>query len=75
MARTIVVTATWDPEAGVWVAESEDIPLVTEAQSIDALQAKLPGMIQDLLEDEDDGVEVEVPFELVARSSVRVALR
>lgn len=75
MGRTIVVTATWDPEASVWVAESEDLPVVTEAATIDALQAKLPGIIQDLLEDEDDGQEMEIPFELVARSSVHVRSR
>lgn len=76
MGRTIVVTATWDPEASVWVAESEDLPLVTEAPTIDALQAKLPGIIQDLLEEvEDDGQDVEIPFELVARSSVHVRSR
>jgi predicted RNase H-like HicB family nuclease len=39
-------------EAEVWVATSADLPgLVTEADSIEALRAKLPGMIADLLED------------------------
>jgi hypothetical protein len=33
----------------VWVAESPDLPgLATEAPSLEALDAKLPGMIQDL---------------------------
>ena len=59
MAQTIVVRATWDPEASVWVAESDDLPLVTEAPTIAALQAKLPGIIQDLLEVED-GEEVDL---------------
>jgi hypothetical protein len=52
VGRPIVVRATWDPEASVWVAESEDIALVTEAPTIEALRAKLPGIIQDLLETE-----------------------
>ena len=62
------MTATWDPEAGVWVAESEQLPLVTEAPTIDGLMAKLPGIIRDLLELEDfaAGDEAEVPFEVVA---------
>ena len=64
MAQTIVVRATWDPEADVWVAESDDLPLVTEAPTTAALQAKLPGIIQDLLEVED-GEEVDLPVELV----------
>jgi Domain of unknown function (DUF1902) len=67
MSRAITVTATWDAEAAVWVAESEDIPLVTEAPTIEALQAKLPGLIQDLLENDGTGIEQDVPVELVAR--------
>ena len=76
MAQTIVVRATWDPEASVWVAESDDLPLVTEAPTIAALQAKLPGIIQDLIEVED-GEEVDLPVELVwhAHEVVRVRSR
>jgi predicted RNase H-like HicB family nuclease len=52
MARPIVVHADWDPEAAVWVATTQDLRgLVTEAESIEALRAKLPGMILDLLEE------------------------
>ncbi len=73
----IVVKATWDPEASVWVAESEDVPgLITEADTLEALQRKLPGIIQDLLEpDDDSSEEVEVPIELVAHASSRVTVR
>ena len=75
----IVITATWDPEAGVWVAESEQLPLVTEAPTIDGLMAKLPGIIQDLLELDDGDFaaedEAEVPFELVARRYEIVRVR
>ena len=46
MARPIVVHADWDPEASVWVATTSDLRgLVTEAETIEALRAKLPGMI------------------------------
>jgi hypothetical protein len=41
---------TWDPEAEVFVATSDDIGLATEAPTLAALQEKLPPMIQDLLE-------------------------
>jgi predicted RNase H-like HicB family nuclease len=45
------VEAFWDREAQVWVAESEDIPgLVTEADTIEALTAKLRQMIPELLQ-------------------------
>jgi hypothetical protein len=77
MGRNIIVQAMWDPEVSVWVATSEEIHLVTEAPSMDALMEKLPGLIQDLVEDIDDGDEVkfeELSFEVIAhiRESVRV---
>jgi hypothetical protein len=52
MARRIVIRAAWDIEADVWVATTQDLPgLVTEAESLEALQAKLPEIVQDLLEE------------------------
>lgn len=77
MGRTIRIEAKWDSEAGVWVAESNDLPLVTEAPTVEAMMAKLPGIIQDLLQDEDDGQDIEIPFELISHScnSVRVRAR
>jgi hypothetical protein len=52
MSRPIVIHADWDPDAAVWVATTQDLRgLVTEADSIEALRAKLPGMILDLLEE------------------------
>ena len=45
------ITATWDDEARVWVATSDDIPgLVTEADTVEALTAKLKVIIPELLE-------------------------
>jgi len=52
MAHPIVIHADWDPEAAVWVATTNDLKgLVTEADTMEALRAKLPGMILDLLEE------------------------
>jgi len=49
--KQITVEATWDNEASVWVAESEDLPgLVTEAESPEALVEKLKVLIPELLE-------------------------
>ncbi len=46
-----VINATWDDEAGVWVAESDDIPgLITEASSFETLQEKLRVLVPELLE-------------------------
>jgi len=73
MGNLIVVKATWDPEAGVFVAESDDVPgLVTEAESIEELKKKLPGIIQDLLDTNEAEGEIEVPIEIVAHASLRV---
>jgi predicted RNase H-like HicB family nuclease len=47
----VAVRATWDREASVWVAESDDVPgLVTEADDIEALVAKLKVLIPELLD-------------------------
>ena len=49
--REFKVTAFWDPEASVWVAESADVPgLVTEADTVEHLIAKLRVMVPELLE-------------------------
>jgi predicted RNase H-like HicB family nuclease len=72
MARPVIVHADWDPEAGVWVATTPDIRgLVTEAETVEALRAKLPGMILDLLE--ETGVsDLPASIEIVARASDRL---
>jgi predicted RNase H-like HicB family nuclease len=75
MGHLIVVRATWDHEANVWTAESSDLPgLVTEASSLDELDRKLPGLIQDLMEVDDDG-EMDIPVEVIASFSKRVRVR
>ena len=72
MARPIVIHADWDPDAAVWVATTHDLRgLVTEAESIEALRAKLPGMIIDLLE--ENGIsDLPASIEIVARVSDRL---
>lgn len=72
MARPIIVTADWDPEAAVWVATTRDLRgLVTEADTIEALRAKLPGMIFDLLE--EAGIsDMPASIEIIARASDRL---
>jgi predicted RNase H-like HicB family nuclease len=74
MGRLIVVRATWDSEVEVWTAESPDLPgLVTEASSLNELDAKLPDLIRDLLDDCDDNDGgFDVPVEVIASYSRRV---
>jgi hypothetical protein len=69
----IVVVAFWDAEASVWVATNDELHLATEAPTVEALVAKLPGMIQDLLEDVD--ADTEVPFEVIAHRQEAVRIR
>lgn len=70
--KYILVRAIWDDEAKVWTAESTDLPgLVTEAASLDELDQKLPGLVLDLLSDDDDG-DIDIPVEVVASFSRRV---
>jgi predicted RNase H-like HicB family nuclease len=72
MAHSIVVTADWDSEAGVWVATTRDLRgLVTEAETIEKLRAKLPGMVLDMLE--EHGIsEIPPSIEIIARASDRL---
>ncbi len=49
--RSVYVHAEWDEETKVWVATSEDVPgLVTEADTVEALDKKLRTMIPELME-------------------------
>jgi len=44
------IRATFDPEASVWWAESDDLPgLVSEASSLDALVERVAAVVPELL--------------------------
>jgi predicted RNase H-like HicB family nuclease len=65
--RTLVVHAHWDDNAGVWVAESDDVPgLATEAETAEALIRKLEVIIPELLEANGLREPGPVPFRLLA---------
>jgi hypothetical protein len=68
--KIIIIRAEWDDEAQVWVATSDDIGLVTEAESLESLRAKVPAMIADLLQ--DSPITHEIPVEIIAHSHTRV---
>jgi predicted RNase H-like HicB family nuclease len=69
-ARELTVYASWDPEAKVWVATSEDIPgLVTEAPSLDVLVPKLRTMIPEMLDCNGYADGEDIPFKLVSELS------
>jgi hypothetical protein len=72
------VTAEWDADAGVWVASSADVPgLATEADTFEALAAKLRVMVPELLELNGVCSAVEaaaVRFRIVAERAERAAV-
>lgn len=50
MNKPYFVRAEWDSDACVWVASSDDVPgLITEADTIEALDAKLQTIVPELL--------------------------
>lgn len=62
------VTAFWDADASVWVAESDDVPgLITEAESMDLLVKKLEVLIPELLDENGYPDGEDVAFELNAK--------
>ena len=51
MIKRYLVNAEWDADASVWVATSDDVPgLVTESETLEALQSKVQIMVPELLE-------------------------
>jgi Domain of unknown function (DUF1902) len=65
----IVIRADYDDEAHVWVGQSDEIRLATEAATFEILCQKLPLLIQDVLgENGDARVGKDVPFELIIQS-------
>ncbi|CAL80092.1 conserved hypothetical protein [Bradyrhizobium sp. ORS 278] len=72
-----MVRATWDQKSSYWVAESSDVPgLVTGATTLNELAAKIPGIIQDLLENADtsDLADGEITVEIIGSISTKVRL-
>ena len=61
--KVLIVNSTWDDDAKVWVATSEDIPgLATEAPTQAELVKKLKVMVPELLDanDYEDGEALPV---------------
>lgn len=78
MINRIEIKAEWDPEANVWVATSDDLPgLVTEADTVEALQQKLSVMIPDLLEaNGSTATEIRnIPINLTAHREAMISIR
>jgi predicted RNase H-like HicB family nuclease len=76
MAQRFHVRAQWDPEVGVWWAESDDIPgLVTEASTLEGLIERVRTIAPELLA--LNGIEMDgatLPLHVTAERDEDVAL-
>ncbi len=71
--RVVVVSAEWDEEAKVWVAQASNLEgLVTEADTLELLRARLALIVPDLLEEYGE-TDPEVAIELIAHSHDRIS--
>lgn len=72
----LVIKAAFDREASVWYVSDSDIPgLATEAESFDALRAKLHVMVPELLEANGMVPDAEeIPVEIIAHETARIRL-
>lgn len=72
---SILVKATWDDEANVWVAQSTDIEgLATEADTLEALRDKVLRIIPELIE--FNGIDSnlsDIPVHILAQQTARIS--
>jgi len=71
---SIIIRATWDDEAKVWIAETDDIEgLVTEAETLEALRDKVLAMIPELLMLNGARRDIpEIPVHILAEQTARI---
>ena len=70
--KLVVVRVAYDPEASVWYVDHSDIAgLRAEADTVEALIQRLPGMLVDLIE-ENGGGTGEYHVQIIASASTRV---
>ena len=79
--RLMIVRVSYDDEAGVWYTSGGDIPgLAAEADTLEHLMQRIPGMVMDLLEvngfsfGDDREVGPEISLEIISHASARVRL-
>jgi len=73
--QTYVVRATWDDEAKVWVAASDDVPgLVAEASSVEKLIKKLRVLVPEMLEANGISAPAAYQVRLLAQYQEQITL-
>jgi hypothetical protein len=70
----IIVRASWDDEAEVWVASSKDIDgLSVEAPTLEGLEPKVVAALSDLIElNGIDSDLAEIPVHIMAEQLLRI---
>jgi Domain of unknown function (DUF1902) len=71
---SIIVKASWDDEAKVWVASSTDIDgLAVEAETLESLQVKVTAALTDLIELSGDRFDLpEIPVHIMSDQLSRI---
>jgi hypothetical protein len=71
---SIIVRASWDDEAEVWVASSKDIDgLSVEAPTLEGLEPKVVAALSDLIElNGIDSDLAEIPVHIMAEQVLRI---
>lgn len=70
----LLIRLTWNPEAQVWTAESDDVPgLVLESGSFDALIERVRFAVPELLE-LNGAVPAPVQLRMVSERCERIAM-
>jgi predicted RNase H-like HicB family nuclease len=65
------ILLTWDEEARVWIAESDDIPgLILESGSLDALIERVRHAAPELLELSGNVADISLSFKAERRAGV-----
>ena len=73
--KSFVIHALWDAEAGLWVGTSDDIPVATEAATLEALIARLRRIAPEMIAENGLAAPGEtVTLAVVAERSEAVAL-
>jgi len=70
MRSVVVVRAEFDREAQVWWTASCDLLGVNaEASTLEALLAKLPAVVEDMIEESGEAVSDTLSIEVIAHAS------
>jgi len=74
--QSIIVRATWDEDAGVWVAHSSDVAgLATEAETLEDLKAKVLTMVPELIALNGLDTDLaEIPVHIMSEQMTKIPL-